>query len=37
LTHGSGILWPNWAPARRWLEEVAVTLRSALSERTAVA
>lgn len=37
LTHGSGILWPNWAPARRWLEDVAATLRSALSERAAVA
>jgi acetyl esterase len=37
LTHGSGILWPNWAPARRWLEDVVVALRSALSEPTAVA
>lgn len=37
LTHGSGILWPSWAPARRWLEEVVVTLRGALSEPTAVA
>jgi len=36
-THGSSILWPTWAPARQWLDEVAESLRAALSESNAIA
>jgi acetyl esterase len=30
-THGSGLLWQTWAPARAWMDEVAATLFGALS------
>ena len=31
-THGSAVLWQEWAPARAWMDEVVAVLRGAVHE-----